>query len=219
MIDMNIQKCIKLGDKIKIAGETGEYATIVERIENESDFYVSTPWFAQRKAELKKDKVYTFSTVCEKGVLSFRTRVIDYDENDTIPLIKMRIISEPERLQRRRSFRVNIMLDVKIIEVAPTGRQEDAAVYMTKTLNISETGMQFLSDKKYLPKDVLMCQILLDKFEVKACIDDITARVVRCEYPQQEGDQFRVGVVFEQYSARSKALLGKFIIRSQLRKR
>lgn len=214
---MDIQKCIKLGDRIQIAGKGCHYATIVERLENESEFYLSTPWFEQKKVELVKDEVYTFRMVCQYGVISFRGRVIDFDENDTIPLIKIQVVSELERLQRRNSFRVKVMLDLQVREVGGQEEQENVCEYHAKTLNISEHGIHFLSDRKYHQDDLLLITLHLEKFDYHMTLKDLKAKVVRCEYPLLEGEQYKIGVSFEGLSGRDRITLAKFIIRSQIR--
>jgi len=143
--------------------EKDAITTIVERLENESEFYLSTPWFEQKKVELVKDEVYTFRMVCQYGVISFRGRVIDFDENDTIPLIKIQVVSELERLQRRNSFRVEVMLDLQVREVGGQEEQENVCEYPLLEGEQCKIGVSFegLSgrDRITLAKFIIRSQI------------------------------------------------------------
>jgi hypothetical protein len=60
--------------------------------------------FEQKKVELVKDEVYTFRMVCQYGVISFRGRVIDFDENDTIPLIKIQVVRNWKDCKEETAF-------------------------------------------------------------------------------------------------------------------
>lgn len=69
----------------------------------------------------------------------FHVRVDGTDLSDNIPLVRVTAVDEPKRVQRRKCYRADVMLNVSV-KKAGDDDTEEVPAYSTKTLNISEDG-------------------------------------------------------------------------------
>jgi c-di-GMP-binding flagellar brake protein YcgR len=117
------------------------------------------------------------------------------------------MVSEPRRYQRRRSFRADLMVNVIVQESIGQPRQNiDSAGFKTKTLNISDSGMLFLSKKGYTIGELLECEIILERFGINEKLENIKAEVRRCEKSGGNA-QYRIAVCFIEQTSKSKIIL------------
>lgn len=213
---MGTSAVIRLGNRVQIKIENIWYNTIIERISDESCFYISSPISKQMRVLPETNNIYQVSMVSSNGLYEFDVLVLQADISDNIMLIKLQIVSEIRKLQRRNAYRVEVMIGIRIIEVRDCVEQEDAGYQdCTKTINLSELGMMFLSNKKYEEGTMLNCDIVLDKFGFDMMLRHIKARVIRCRNPEENGEQYKVGVRFEDIPVQSERTLARFVMRSQ----
>jgi c-di-GMP-binding flagellar brake protein YcgR len=216
---MNIEKCIKTGDRVKIIISGGIYNTIVEGILDETEFYLSPPQKQQYMLMPKQDQVCTVRSTDKRGFVEFDVRILGIERSDNIPLIKAAAISEPVRVQRRNSYRAEVMLGVVVRRLAKADEDEPAeekAPYITKTLNISEDGMLFFSDGQYRIGEKVECDIRLDRFDTDEVLEGIKAQITRRD--DTEDGRHRTAVRFTDYPNQYRNLLLRFIAQSQRRK-
>ncbi len=216
---MGEKMIIKLGEKVQVKVGREWYGTIIESLGGGSVFYVSPPMSKQTRVALQEGQDYTLSVVNKKGLYEFDVRVLESDvrdQNANIPMTKLLIISEPRHLQRRNAYRAEVIVDVRIREPAePDNTEGQAQEYRTKTLNLSESGMLFLSKKSYPPGALLDCDILLSKYGMNLTLQDIQVMVIRTRRPEYEGTLYQVGVDFVDFPKQDRRALVKFIMASQ----
>lgn len=214
MLDTNT--IIKLGDKVRIKVGQSWYSTIVERLSDATTFYISLPQSKQMQVTLTLAQTYTLHTLNKKGLFEFDVCVLELDMSDSIPIVKLLVVTKPWRCQRRNAFRVDIILEVTVREPVDMEKPEGPVLeHRTKTLNLSESGMLFLARKNYPAGAVLSCDIMLNKFGTDEMLKDIKAKVIRSNYPKIDGVLYQIGVNFKEISKRDKRALTKFIMISQ----
>lgn len=210
---MDIKSWIKTGDRVKMTVNGKSYNTIVEGFSDEEVFYVSPPLQNLQMLLPEQEQICSLHRTNQKGLIVIDVRVLDIEYSDNIPLIKVKSVSEPKKVQRRNSYRTDVMLDVTIRKTGEAGQSEEAPAYDTKTLNISEDGMLYISDMDYRMGDTLECDISLNRFDMNCKLEGVKAQVARCE-PTDDG-RLKVAVRFTEYSRKNKNLLLRFIVFSQ----
>ena len=207
---------IKLGGKIQIKVGQSWYSTKVERLGEESTFFISPLMSKQITVPLEAGQLYTLSAINNRGLYELDVRFLKKEQSGNISFSKMQVVSELRRNQRRDSFRVDIMLTVSIREPSEEEESEEPTPgYRTRTLNLSESGMLFLANRSYPEDFVLSCDILLNKFGMDAVLKDIQAEVIRSTSPEIHGVLYKIGVNFIEMSKQDKRVLAKFIMMSQ----
>ncbi|SMC35452.1 flagellar brake protein [Papillibacter cinnamivorans] len=213
---MSIHSFLKIGDKVQVLFDGKWYVTMVERKEGEDEFLVSVPWSRLRMARLDLGSTYAFRSTNPRGLYEFDCLILSRETTDQILLYRVKIVSELRRIQRRRAYRENVMLDVCIANPPdPSAGNAKPVLCWTHTRNVSEFGMLFYSAKRYLVGDELRCRILLNRFGFSEEISDIRAEVVHCELPDAEDPKYKIGVVFSDITTKDKRLLSKFVARCQ----
>jgi len=214
---MEISSWIKIGDRVKMTVGGKSYNTIVEGVTDEGDIYISPPLAHLKMLLPEPEQICSLHRTNNKGLVLFDARVLGIEYSDNIPLIKVTPVSEPRKVQRRMSYRTDIMLDVTIRKTGGAELQQDEdSVYDTKTLNISEDGMLFISDIDYQLGEMIECDINLNRFDMNDKLEGVKAEVTRCE--KTDDGRLKVAVQFTEYSRKSKNLLLRFIIFSQRKK-
>jgi c-di-GMP-binding flagellar brake protein YcgR len=185
---MGDKMVIKLGEKVQVKVGKDWYITTIECLGGASVFFVSPPMSKQMRITLQEEQDYIISVVNKKGLYEFDVRVLESDvrdQNANVPLTKLLITSEPRHQQRRSAYRAEVIVDVRIREPAePENPDGQPAEYRPKTLNLSESGMLFLSKKSYAPGVMLSCDILLNKYGLNLTLEDIQAKVIRTRRPE-----------------------------------
>jgi len=101
---------VKTGDRLEIKGNGKTYVSVVEEVTETGDITIHMPIEYGRLVELYKNTVYHAIFFTEKGILRFTAEVSDYDKTDNFNLIRLKILSEGERMQRRSFFRFNCVI-------------------------------------------------------------------------------------------------------------
>jgi c-di-GMP-binding flagellar brake protein YcgR len=207
---------VKLGDRVQIKIGDIWYNTIVERLSDDSSFYISCPISKEMRVLPEMNGTCLISVTNTNGIYEFDVLVTQIDSSDNVLLIGLKIASEPRKIQRRNAFRINVMVGIRVIELNESSDAEEPGYQdYTKTLNLSELGMLFLSKKSYAEGAQLKCDIFLDKFGFDMVIREIIASVVRCEYTGDKGELYKIGVSFDEIPVNFSRALAKFIMRCQ----
>ena len=214
---MDIKSWIKTGDRVKMTVNGKSYNTIVEGFSDEEVFYISPPLHHLKMLLPEREQICLLHRTNQNGLIVLDVRVLDIEYSDNIPLIKVVSVSEPKRVQRRKCYRTDIMLNVTIRKTSGAeSQQKEAPADTTKTLNISEDGMLYISDADYNIGEMIECDINLNRFDMNYKLESVKAQVTRSE-PTDDG-RLKVAVQFTECSRKSKNLLLRFIIFSQRKK-
>ena len=213
---MNINRLLKIGDRAKITVDGGSYSTIVEKAADDGGFCIAPPQNRLTMVNLKKDRVYPMSLTVQNGIMVFHVRVDGTDLSDNIPLVRVMAVDEPKRVQRRKCYRADVMLDVVAKKVGDDDIEE-APVYNTRTLNISEDGMLIFSDGRIKVGDLLECDIRLDRFGMDKTLEGVKAVVTRVD-DAEDGKQ-KAAARYVDCTRKNKDLILKFVVYSQRKKK
>ena len=127
---------------------------------------------------------------------------------DGMPLYRFRAVSEIERLQRRRAYRLSVTLGAEavLVDAGPHG----ARLYRGVTLNLSEKGLCFKSGEAIEPGRRLRLRLDMAQDGVLMLFGES----VHSERNEDGG--YLTGVRFEELPQCKQAYLIKYIMKRQL---
>ncbi len=101
---------VKIGNRAEISLERdgskiNSYTTRVEIIDSENEVFLSFPVSAGQYVKLPKINEYQIVFYTDLGLYRFRAGVEKYVKIDGLPYIKVNILDEGRKVQRREFFR------------------------------------------------------------------------------------------------------------------
>ncbi len=125
--------------------------TRLEEFLSEKEATILAPMSGGNIIRLSHNQKYIIIFKTNKGIFKNTMRVVSYDFNDNIPLIKIELLEENEKFQRRASFRLEIGLDFDFDVVEDTSEEtlKNAEILLSKgkTADISSGGIKFFSNE------------------------------------------------------------------------
>mgnify|MGYP000998801311 CR=1 FL=1 len=161
---MDFIQDLKIGEKLEIQPVVGENSKSLKHkitsqlidIKNEV-LYVSNPIRSGVSYPLhKNEKIKVIFYRDDKGIYSFIAEVIQRLSTN-FPVYKIKPLSEPEKIQRRYYYRLQILTKVLVKNL-----NEDTWTE-TLTKDLSGGGFRVVSSKKFDEGEILECNIKLDK--------------------------------------------------------
>ncbi len=208
MSKMRFSELACLGEAVEIRiGRISAKTTIQDILDGER-FVILQPTHRLALLSVGDDEYVRIFLIRENGI--FRLDAVleaRYRENG-VALCRFRAVSEAERIQRRYSYRLHIVLDAKLY------LQKGAKPLNAKTINISENGLCLVSSIKFEP---------LDKFTIKLKLEEgydavFDVQVIRCERINED-TLYTTGARFLNISTREQARLSRFIMKQQILQR
>lgn len=185
---------LKVGNKIEIdkvskadegyAGAEVYVSQILELDENGEEITVAMPMFNGHVVPLAVDQELNVYFYSEKGIFRAKCRVVSRGNQDNIYIMKLKLISEMKKFQRRQFYRLlcNIEAIIRILNdeqvntylrtyLPPVVDSEQADIGMI--VDISGGGVRIMTDVKL---DVDSC--LFITFPIKMNIGDVNIEVL-----------------------------------------
>lgn len=147
--------------KIKITGEMEEYASKIVGIEDDGMFLLETPLKKTQLVLLINGSIVNMVYMHENlGMYSVDLEVIEKIRDDNnIPLIRAKKVSDIRKIQRRNFFRLLTSMDIVI------RKADDVVVEKTKTVDISGGGIKLLSKQNFEVNDIVKLDFKLESKE------------------------------------------------------
>ena len=147
---------IKTGDRLEISSDGKAYVSVVEEVLEQDGLTVHMPIEYGRLVRLQKDIQYSVLFFTEKGMLKFTASVSDYEKTDGFNLIKLELISEGERMQRRAFFRFNCVIPFTFT-LPDSGGTGDGVMK-----DICGGGIRFVTNSDIGLSDGVRCEVELN---------------------------------------------------------
>jgi len=162
---------------------------------------------------METDETYTLRFYRENGMYSFDARLLDKYVKDDMLLCLFEATGEVIRTQRRRSYRLPIMLDVKLWAENAEGKLT-AAPLTARTLDISEHGALLTCASPLEPDTMVRMDLKLSPAETMT----LRGQVLRCEQPPLcIKKPYRIVILF--VNGFDQQRLRRYILRQQIAER
>ena len=158
---------IKIGDRIEIRSvrDLGKaYISQVEEIIDHEHLLVHVPISYGKLVKLSEGATHRFLFFTDEGMIRFDASVIDYTKAKDFHLMRIKILTEGEKMQRRNFFRFACLLDFKyaiISDDAIYGGTE-SPMYNGIIKDIGGGGVRFVCNDPAEEGSRIKCLILLN---------------------------------------------------------
>jgi len=185
--------------------------TKLQEVLGSGRFTVFHPTIKSVPLPLTKDDSIKICFYRANGVFSFQAQVIDWYIKEQIKLCELEALTEVVKHQRRKSYRLPIVLSVKLRRL-DGDEEEQAKVYKAKTVDISEHGMLLSCFQSFPDGTPISAEIKLPDMDDRV----FKTQVLRCETPFKNTDPHNIVLLFLNCSEQDRAYLARFIMRQQI---
>ncbi|MGP1410477.1 MAG: flagellar brake protein [Peptoanaerobacter stomatis] len=164
--------------KTKITGEMEEYASKIVGIEENDIFLLETPIKQTQLVLLINGSVVNMIYMHENlGMYSVDLEVVEKIRDDNnIPLVRAKKVSDIRKIQRRNFFRLLTSMDIAVRKI------NGVVLENTKTVDISGGGIRLLSKQDFEINDIVRLDFQLESKEFS-----VDAKVVKIDYTDVRG--------------------------------
>lgn len=212
---LDLRKYLSIGDKIQMhyidaVGFLNKYVSKVVDIQDSGFIDTLIPIQKKRDIYLKEGAVLKLKAVKEEAIYEFK--VVVYEKLfGRIPLLRLKVISDVNKIQRRSFYRLRIMRDIEVRLVEDINNKKFGEPLMCTLLDISSGGLLFSCRKEFKEKDML--EFTLDLRSSKLTVIGIILRRTVSE----EKPYYSYGVKYVNLSAFDKDRITKYIYEEQRR--
>lgn len=185
--------------------------TKLQDILEKGRFTVFHPTIKSVPLPLVKDDTVKMCFYRPNGVFSFEAKIKDWYIKEKIKLCELEAMTEVEKYQRRKSYRLPIVLNVALKRL-DGDEEEKNKVYKAKTVDISEHGMLLSCFQSFPDGTPIGAEIRMSDAESRV----FNTQVLRCKTPFVDTDPNNIVLLFLNCSEQDRAYLAKFILRQQI---
>ncbi|NLW40884.1 MAG: flagellar brake protein [Tissierellia bacterium] len=205
---------LSLGHKINIkrikSKANGVYPSQILDILDDEIIIVSGPLHKRNIVLLNKDEIVEVSYIIEdKGKYFFRAKVLDRD-NSKIYRLKLKRISDVNRVQLRRFYRLEVDVPVKKEFVIEEDGERRVIEENCRSQNISGGGIKLYSNYEHKIGDQVLCSFFINNHQIVA-----TGKVVRIEEVDIFYYKYGIGVKFVELNEEDRDRIISFIFHKQ----
>ncbi len=189
------------------------FASKVEWVEDENAIYISAPIYENVLVPVKVGTNLNAYFVHEGNLYLLKTVILDREKRDNIALLKLKAREEIIKFQRRRYFRLEIELPVKLWELDPLAELQgrERKFFKGITRNISGGGLSVLLTEEIKPEKLLEIELEVGKRHIK-----FVGKVVRSErFENGKAFKYEIGVDIKKIKDQDREAIIKFIFREQ----
>ncbi len=159
---------LNIGDRVDLYLGTGPvYRTMLEDIADNGNLLVSVPTYKGVPIKLSKGQGLQIYFYRPTGRYRVNVKMITYQQHEQLRMLELKPLSEPQKQQRRESFR--IQADLKVLlryadnEIIPEKLMSPdlSEQEVASSVNISATGIAIRTKKVYNIGDKLFLRIFL----------------------------------------------------------
>lgn len=210
---VNLETTLRVGNEVRFkSGEAG-FITVICEIINKNIIKILLPANIKEPIAVFRGERYNVVCVNEKAMYMLETMVKDVYVFHEVIAIELEALCNT-KIQRRDAFRVNENISVRVCKIPHEADSEEKWL-TTKTVDISETGMQIKLNEPCPVGQLLELSIHIDTLGIRKTLTDIKGKVVRC-INKPRGSY--LGIKFENMPKKAKDTIIKLAVLSQRNK-
>jgi len=208
---MEAHEILTIGELMEIKVGDDLIKTKLQELLPDGRFTVFHPTVKGMLVRLEESGTYLMQFYRENGVYSFDARLLDQYSKDEILLCLFHAVSPVVKVQRRRSYRLPIVLDARLLPESAEQGQKPKPV-KAKTVNLSEHGTLLTCFTPLEPESAVVVELKLSPSETMT----LSGMVLRCEKPPSRKDPCRIVILFSGSSEQQESELRRYILRQQI---
>ena len=211
---MRLEEAAELGQVFEVQTTYGTGKTKLQEFVDDEEFSVFQPTINGLPMMQHKDIAVDFTFFKDNGIYTFKAQILETYEFEGLKLCRFKLIGDVNRCQRRRAFRLPIVLkvDVEYCEDAQhDGEEPQAKTLHGKTAVISEKSIQMVTKIPFNEKMRVDLKLHISPIHLL----HLTAEVLRCSDLEQKYTAYDVVFVFVDSLEKDITALRRFIIQQQ----
>lgn len=206
---MEAHKILTIGELMEVKVNNDFIKTKLQELLPGNQFTVFHPTERGLLARLEEGDTYKLQFYRENGVFSFDARLHSRFIINDIWLCLFEATTRVVRTQRRRSYRLPIVLDARL---SPQDEEQktNARPIKAKTVDLSEHGAMLTCFTPLQPDTTVRMELKLSPAETMT----LDCSVLRCENPSGRKDPYRIVMLFTHGFDQQR--LRRYILRQQI---
>ena len=215
----NNKQLINIRDRIDLyLGSGPTYRSMLEDITSNGNLLVSIPTHKGIPLELSKGQGLQLYFYRQNGRFRANVKVVDFRVSNVVRLIELKVLSEPQKQQRRDSFRLQASIKV-VTRPFETGilsekslNERDQKEDENGSMNISASGIAIRTKKMYFVGDTVHMRIHLKWPDENAEPLEVIGEVRQTYMVDPLQKIYCVGIVFRYTSDDIYGHLSKYVM-------
>lgn len=170
---------IKIGDRVEISlrrdnAADKSYVSLVENKIGDSELAIDVPISHGQLVAMKPGDNYRMLFFTDKGMYAFDANILKYFKEDGFNLIKVRLTSKGEKVQRRDFYRYECYLPMKFTIIRDfnpdqnEGEKPPNSLHDASIRDVSGGGVKFETDTAVEEGNLIKCAFRLDGILISA---------------------------------------------------
>lgn len=197
------------GDAIK-----PKFVSELEWVEDETVMYIATPIHEGTLYPVHVETLMNVVFIHKDDLYKFKAKVINRGVKDNISYLKISVLGELIKIQRRQFFRFECTTPVryKVLDYPGQTDTEKLPVKKAATRDLSGGGICISTDEKVELNKMLECELELDEGKSVKFV----GQIVRSDLVKnQDVVKYELGVLFKKIEYRDREAVIGFIFREQ----
>lgn len=208
-----INKYISDGDKINLLVQNNyekhQYVSKVDHINEDGTVDVLIPISKNQIVFIKVDTIIKVIVSKEGAIFEFRAQVID-KLFGTIPLLRLLLVSEIHKIQRRNYYRLKALENIKVRKIIDLKEKQFDEYFEAAMVDISGGGLAFNSKVELEVKAAVELSLKLNGNAL-----NIIGTIVRVDLDESKARKYSYGVNFEKITEIERNIIMKYIFEEQ----
>jgi len=211
-----LSKILSIGEKVNVKtlnkSHNNIYVSQVTDICEDEIIEISFPIHKNKAVYFINGEKLLLVIAKQDAVFEFEAVVVG-KKYENIPIIRLKVVSEPTRIQRRNFYRLKIIKPIEYRMINKSEGSEEEIIKYNEgiLLDISEGGLRFCTNKEMEESDVLE---MIVGIGINRSLK-LNGIIVRKEYNADKSGMYEYGVRFSEINKQAKNLLIKFIYEEQ----
>jgi len=212
----DLKKYFLIGDKVQInymnaVGEVQEFVSQVVGIHEAGYIDILIPIHKTRNVHIKQGSLLKLISVKEDAIYELRT-VLHDKLFGSIPLLRLKAISEISKIQRRDYYRLKIFREIEARPVLDLKEKKYGESFKCNMQDISAGGLMFSSREHFNENEILEFTLDLNGI-TKVVLGVIVRRILNESYRAP----YSYGVQYVDLNMADRNAINKFIFEEQRR--
>jgi len=211
-----LSKFFRIGDKVNIKtfnkSSNNTYVSQVTDISDDDIIEISFPIHKNKTIYFINGEKLLLVIGKQEAIFEFQAVVVE-KRHENIPVIRLKVVSEPIRIQRRNFYRLKTIKSIgyRIINNLNSSEEENIRYDEGIILDISEGGLRFCTNKEMQEYDEL--EMIIDIGVHKGM--KLKGIITRKDFNEEKSGLYEYGVRFSEINKQVRNLLMKYIYEEQ----
>jgi c-di-GMP-binding flagellar brake protein YcgR len=187
-----------------------QYLSKVEHVNDDGTIDVLVPITKNQALYIRNDTLLKVIVVRDTAIFEFKAKIINKIFG-LEPLLKLSIVSDVTKIQRRNYYRLKVLKPIKVRKALNLKEKIFEEYFKASLIDLSGGGIGFTSTKELDENDIVEVNM-----ELNSNIVNLFGRIVRKEFNNRSyKDMYLYGIHFEKITEIERNSIMRFIFEEQ----